>query len=231
MRILLTNDDGVGAPGLLALEKGAAFFGKTTTLAPIEAHSGCGHKVTTHAPLLLRLSQGDFAHERSFGLNGTPADCVRIALHELGKFDLVLSGINAGGNLGADVYISGTVAAAREAAYHGIPAVAFSHYKRRESDFQWARAAGWVPAILEWIHKQPRVAGTFWNVNFPHLDEGQPDPELVPCPVGKHPLPLDFVKSDAGWMYSGIYHQRLRDDACDIATCFGGKIAISRIEL
>lgn len=227
MRILLTNDDGIGAPGLLALERGAAPFGRTTTIAPLEAHSGCGHKVTTHAPLLLSRSQAEY----SYGLNGTPADCVRIALHELGRFDLVLSGINAGGNLGADVYISGTVAAAREAAYHGIPAVAFSHYKRRESDFQWARASQWVPTILEWIQKQPKIAGTFWNVNFPHLDEGQPDPESVLCPVGKHPLPLEFVKSEEGWIYSGIYHQRLRDEACDIATCFGGKIAISRIEL
>lgn len=227
MRILLTNDDGIGAPGLLALEKTAKTLGQVLVLAPEEAHSGCGHKVTTHAPL--RSSPTEEPH--SHALNGTPADCVRIALHEWGPFDWVLSGINSGGNLGADVYISGTIAAAREAAYHGIRAVAFSHYKRRDLDFHWDQASKWALRAWNWIQAQPHLPGTYWNVNFPHLDLGSAEPATVICPVGKHPLPLNFTKKEDGWIYSGNYHQRGRDENCDVATCFGGNIAISRLEL
>jgi len=223
VRILLTNDDGYDAPGLEALRLAIQGLGDWTIVAPLEAQSGCGHRVTTHAPLKLTQPLGT----PTFAVNGTPADCVRLAFHQLGSFDLVLSGINAGGNLGADVYISGTVAAAREAAYHGVPAIAFSHYKKRDRDFDWERARVWVRRVLDWIQSRPGKRGEFWNVNFPHLEPGSSDPVPVPCHVSRHPLPLDFVEKEDGWVYSGNYHKRGRDNDCDVATCFGGNIAVS----
>src|SRR5262249_28696264 len=106
MRLLLTNDDGIAADGLAALEAAARPRGELTVAPPLHVCSGCGHRVTTGTPLRVEEhGPGRFA------VDGTPADCVRVALHALGGgFDFVLSGINAGGNLGADVFHSGTVA-------------------------------------------------------------------------------------------------------------------------
>ena len=128
IKILLTNDDGIDAPGLEALAVAAACLGgEAVVVAPAEPHSGCGHRVTTGRPLRVdELAPGRFC------VHGTPADCVRLALARLAPdIGLVLAGINAGGNLGADIHHSGTVAAAREAALHGRVAVAASHYHRR----------------------------------------------------------------------------------------------------
>ncbi len=139
MRLLLTNDDGIDAPGLRALEEAARHLGEAVVVAPEEVQSGCSHQVTTHGPIRVReVSPGRYA------LDGTPADCVRIGLqHVVPDAAWVLSGINMGGNLGADVYHSGTVAAAREAVLHGWPAVALSHYRRRDVPIDWDRAIRW----------------------------------------------------------------------------------------
>src|SRR5262249_26291514 len=127
MRFLLTNDDGVDAPGLKVLFVAAEPLGDAVVVAPAEHHSGCSHQVTTRQPLRVAEHAA-----RRFAVDGTPADCVRVALHALAPAaEWVLSGINAGGNLGADVYVSGTVAAAREAVLHGRPAVAVSQYLKR----------------------------------------------------------------------------------------------------
>ncbi|MHC5720319.1 MAG: 5'/3'-nucleotidase SurE, partial [Nostoc sp.] len=130
MTIILTNDDGIDAPGIRALLK--AVNGKNAIIAaPVDPHSGCGHQVTTTRAInLQRRSQTEYA------IAGTPADCVRIAITQISAdVKFVLSGINAGGNLGVDVYISGTVAAVREAAMHGIPGVAISHYRKAKQNF------------------------------------------------------------------------------------------------
>ena len=137
MKLLLTNDDGIEAPGLAALAEAAAGFGEIAVAAPLHAHSGCSHRVTTDGPLVV-----DLRADHRAAVSGTPADCVRVALHRYyPNFDWLLAGINAGGNLGADVYLSGTVAAVREAALHGRPGIAFSCYKRRELDYDWPRVA------------------------------------------------------------------------------------------
>ncbi len=102
-------------------------------------------------------------------VEGTPADCVRVALHDLApEPTLVLAGINAGGNLGADVYHSGTVAAVREAVLHGRMGIAVSQYRRRGVPFDWDRAAVLVLPVLR-DTLTGRIAGLFWNVNLPHL--------------------------------------------------------------
>src|SRR5262245_11374774 len=127
MKFLLTNDDGIDAPGLRALQQAAVALGESVLVAPRDHQSGCSHRVTTGTGIRLEeRAPGEFA------LDGTPADCVRVGLHLLTRdATWVLSGINQGGNLGADVHVSGTVAAVREAALHGLPGVALSQYHKR----------------------------------------------------------------------------------------------------
>src|SRR5262245_42279778 len=127
MKLLLTNDDGIDAPGLEALLGAAAALGEAVVVAPDEHLSGCSHRVTTGRPIRVER-RGEGRH----AVCGTPADCVRVGLHGLApEARWVLAGINEGGNLGADVHHSGTVAAVREAVLHGVPGIALSHYHRR----------------------------------------------------------------------------------------------------
>lgn len=123
MRILLSNDDGVLAPGLKILMQALKPLGQVVVVAPLEEKSTMGHSLTLHKPLRIQEMAKGF-----YGINGSPADCVYMAIREVlgGMPDLVVSGPNRGGNLGQDVYYSGTVSAAREACILGIPAVALS---------------------------------------------------------------------------------------------------------
>jgi 5'-nucleotidase len=227
MRLLLTNDDGIAAPGLEALEEAAASLGDLVVVAPCDGQSGCGHRVTTHAYLQ------PVGHSATrFALNGTPADCVRLALHGLiDRPQWVLSGINAGGNLGADVYHSGTVAAVREAALHGLPGIAVSHYRRRGADFDWQRAARWTRSLLADLLARPHEPGTFWNINLPHLLATEADPEVVFCPLEIAPLPLAFSRHADGFLYNGDYHSRQRGSGSDVDVCFRGRIAVTKLRL
>jgi 5'-nucleotidase len=227
LRFLLTNDDGIDAPGLAALESVAVHLGRTFTVAPVAPCSSCGHQVTTTRPVRVhRHGEGRLSAE------GWPADCVRVALAGLHEsVDWVLSGINAGGNLGADVYVSGTVAAVREAALLGRPGVALSHYKKREMDFDWPRAAGWVLKLLPELIERGCPPGAFWNVNLPHLRPDQPDPAVTYCPLDARPLPVAFRREGDVFTYAGNYHARPRDAGADVEVCFGGGIAVSLLRV
>jgi 5'-nucleotidase len=228
MHLLLTNDDGIDAPGLQALEEAASPFGEVTVAAPVSVLSGCSHRVTTDQPFRVERRG-----ERRFAVAGTPADCVRVALHQLApSMDLVLSGINQGGNLGADVWHSGTVAAVREAVLHGKPGIALSQYRLKGGSTDWRRAARWVlPLLRDLLLAQPWRRGSFWNVNLPHLPADAPDPDVVFCPLDPTPLPLSF-RMDGEWLhYNGDYHERERQPGCDVAVCFGGRIAVTELRL
>ena len=131
MRILLSNDDGVLAPGLAALYEAVADMGEITVFAPATPQSATGHSITLKTPLPVQRIRINGNGEKSFAANsvdGRPADCVRLAVRKLlpNRPDIVLAGINDGANAGVNVFYSGTVAAAAEAAMIGIPAVAFS---------------------------------------------------------------------------------------------------------
>jgi 5'-nucleotidase len=125
IKFLITNDDGIEAPGIRALVKAASQLGEVIVVAPEEAHSGCGHQVTAYEPISVR------EHSLSWwAIGGTPADCTRVGIREIAAdCDWVLAGVNAGANLGVDVFMSGTVAAVREGALRGRPGIAFSHYR------------------------------------------------------------------------------------------------------
>jgi 5'-nucleotidase len=227
VKLLLTNDDGIEAPGLQVLFDAALQLGEPIVVAPEEALSGCSHQVTTNQPIRVREVSAC-----RFAVRGTPADCVRVGLQFIvPDAAWVLSGINAGGNLGADVYHSGTVAAAREAVLHGWPAVALSQYRKRGMPVDWQQTARWAVLALRDLLGQNRERGTFWNVNFPHLLPASADPERETCPLDPSPLPLHFREESEGWLYAGDYHQRRREPGTDVDVCFEGKIAVTRVKL
>ena len=171
MRILLTNDDGIFAPGLAALYKRLVAIGNVTVVAPTEGWSGASHSITFAEPLAcMKVSiEGLFT---GFGVHGSPADCVKLAAMELhrGPIDLVVAGINHGANVGINVYYSGTVAAAMEAAFLRIPSVALSVAAEEHTDFE--RAAEHGIAVLKRL--LPLQAGDVMNVNVPLLSAGKP---------------------------------------------------------
>jgi len=225
-RIILTNDDGIDAPGIEALWVGSNHLEGRLVYAPSGPRSGCGHQVTTHAT----IRQFEQAQGR-ISVDGTPADCVRMAIHHLGSSEIawVLSGINAGGNLGTDVYHSGTVAAVREAAFRRIPGIAVSQYIARGRTIDWDQSARWTGRVLEALMARPHRPGTFWAVNLPHPPVGSPEPDLVFCPLDPNPLPLGFQADEGGLRYAANYQGRDREPFGDVAVCFGGQIAISLV--
>jgi 5'-nucleotidase len=225
MHLLLTNDDGIDAAGLAALANAAAPLGTLTWIAPHTHLSGCGHRVTTDGPIRV-IAKG----ARRWAVEGTPADCVRVALAKLAPdFDWVLSGTNHGGNLGVDVHHSGTVAAVREAVLHGKPGIAVSHYRKRGMEFDWPRAERWMAQILAELVREPWRPSTFWNVNLPSLAAHEPEPRVVRCPLESGPLPLSFRAGDDWLHYDGNYHERPRIAGSDVDVCFAGHIAVTRI--
>lgn len=225
MKIILTNDDGIDAPGIRALQK--AVNGEGVVVAPKEHLSGCGHQVTTTRPINVQKRS-----ESEYAIGGTPVDCVRIALTQLcDDVKFVLSGINAGGNLGADAYISGTVAAVREATFLGVPAIAISHYCKRQLKLDWDLAARWTAKVLEDLYSRTLEPKTFWNVNLPHLSPGEPDPEIVFCEPSTEPLPVNYRIQGDNYFYYGEYASRLRSPGTDVDVCFSGRIAVTKIRL
>ena len=227
VNFLLTNDDGVDAPGLAALREATDSWGSAVILAPDRHLSGCSHQATTSRGLLLE----EIANNR-FALDGSPVDCTRIGLTRVApQTQWVLSGINEGGNLGADVYPSGTVAAAREACLLGKPAIAISQYVRRRP-VNWQLAGRWTLHVLELLLARPPEPGSFWNVNLPHPPENQADvPECVFCDIDPHPLPLDYEIRDGRLHYRARYQDRVRAVGHDVELCFSGRITISRVSL
>jgi len=224
LKIVLTNDDGYGAPGLEAL---ADCFDKDVDLwvvAPSEALSGVGHRVTTREPI--PAWTGGF---RKIRLGGTPADCVRVALKRLcPDADWVIAGINPGANLGSDVYQSGTVAAAREAAILGHRAIAISQYISRNGELDWNATGHHARNVLTYLLSRDLDPGFFWNVNLPHPLDIDTPPDYVHCPLDKLPHDYDYRKEGEAYVYKGIIHERPRETGRDVDVCFGGNVAITR---
>jgi 5'-nucleotidase len=228
MKFLLTNDDGIAAPGLAALDRAVHALGESVVVAPADHCSGCSHSVTTHRPLVLTRQDA-----RRHALDGNPVDCTRLGLwHVAPEVEWVISGINAGGNLGADVYISGTVAAAREAALMGRQAIAVSQYRGRDREIDWETASDWTREILTLLVDRPLPPGRFWNVNLPHLAPGASQPEIVFCRLDPHPLPVEYHQDEEGrFHYAGVYHSRSRHPERDVEICFSGRIAACELGL
>jgi 5'-nucleotidase len=227
--VVLTNDDGIDAPGIVALERVVEEIGlgPYRVIAPSGPCSGCGHQVTTHGPIEYQVRD-----PRHVAVGGTPADCVRLALQTLAPdVRLVLSGINPGGNLGTDVFHSGTVAAVREAGLYGVPGIALSHYIARGRAIDWDRATRLSVGVIRSLLERPSTVGFFWNVNLPHPPNLDDAPELVDSPVDPSPLPLNYRIEGSKASYTGDYQGRARIEGSDVSVCFGGSIAISSVPL
>lgn len=175
MRILIANDDGYLAPGLTALVQACAGLGEIEVVAPEQNASGTSNALTLSRPLSVLVAANGYRY-----VNGTPSDCVHVALTGLleRRPDLVLSGINNGANMGDDTLYSGTVAAAMEGYLFGIPAIAFSQVERGWGHLD--AAARVARAVIERVLRAPR-AGSPWllNVNIPN----RPDADSLPLAV------------------------------------------------
>ncbi len=230
---MLTNDDGIDAPGIQALFQ--AINGKKAIIAaPKDHQSGCGHQVTTTRGInLQKRAENEYALAKlTEGIAGTPADCVRIATSQIcPEIKFVLSGINAGGNLGVDAYISGTVAAVREGATQNIPGIAISQYRKGKLSFDWDVAAKLTAEVLADLLHRPLEPGSFWNVNLPHLQPGDSHPQMVFCQPCTKPLPINYRIDGDDFYYVGEYSQRDRTPGSDVDVCFSGNIAVTQLRV
>jgi 5'-nucleotidase len=168
LRILLSNDDGIDAPGLQVLADAMAPFGSVTVVAPDREKSGAGHSLTLHRPLRIQLR----APQR-YAVDGTPTDCVTLALKEIMRENLphiVVSGINHGPNLGDDITYSGTVSAALEGTILGIQSVAFSLAARKDEVPNFRPAAYFARKLVKYLIKKPLPADVLLNVNIPNVE-------------------------------------------------------------
>ncbi len=172
MRILVTNDDGIAAPGLRALAEALAPLGEVVVCAPEREQSCAGHAITLHKPLRLKPTELDGLAVEAYACSGTPADCVALGRYgEPRPPDLVVSGINAGANLGEEVYYSGTVAAAMEACLQGLRALAVSVTAYHDCDF--SAAADFVRRFAPLYAEAAAPEGVLLNVNVPSLSPAQ----------------------------------------------------------
>jgi 5'-nucleotidase len=166
MKVLLTNDDGIHAPGLMALYQELNGDFDLDVVAPESEMSAVGHAITLAYPLRVKVVQKNGAFF-GYGVTGTPADCVKIAVQELleGPPDIILSGINWGNNVGVNVLYSGTVSAATEGAFLGIGAAAISLGREKSPDYGFA--ARFSREIIRFITENGLKKGTALNVNIP----------------------------------------------------------------
>lgn len=168
MNILLTNDDGIFAPGLAALYTHLAPDHSVAVIAPDYEQSAVGHGITLNQPLRARKVSVPNAFE-GYAVSGTPADCIKFGVLELLKTkpDLVISGINPGANVGVNINYSGTVAAAKEATLYGIMAIAVSIHSRQVESYD--AAAVFIAQLAQDVYARGLPFGTFLNVNIPNL--------------------------------------------------------------
>jgi len=166
--ILLTNDDGIHAEGLRRLKMAAEKLGQVWIVAPETEQSAVGHSITLYDPIKVHEISRNGAFY-GYGIGGTPADSVKLALHSLlpRTPDLVVSGINNGANLGINVLYSGTVSAATEAAILGVPSMAVSVAKKKDPPFDWVLPH--VEVLARWVLEHGLPPGVALNVNVPAL--------------------------------------------------------------
>ena len=217
MKILIVNDDSISAPGIAVLAKAAAEFGEVFVVAPARQCSAMSQKLTIHGDMeWKRVTDFPAAVREAWSLDGTPVDCVKVALMHLlkEKPDLVLSGINNGYNTGADIAYSGTLGAAFEAARNGIPAIALSVTGDDHLD-------GVVPhlaEVLKELMRSPLEYGMVWNVNFPANRPGNPKGILrdrIPASVS---------------LYRETYIESVKTDGTVTLTCQGIPTSLEALE-
>jgi 5'-nucleotidase len=169
---------------------------------------------------------------RTHVVHATPADCTRLAVKQLvPELDWIVAGINLGANLGSDVYQSGTVAAAREAAILGIRGLAISQYIARDWTVDWSASKAQATRCLAAIMQQPLAAGQYWNINLPSPLTAIPPVAHRLCPLDTHPHHYRYARDNETYRYEGIIHDRPRSAGSDVDVCFNGRISVSLLEI
>lgn len=234
MRILLSNDDGIHAPGLKALERIAyALSDDVWVVAPELDQSGSSHSLTLRDPLRLREIS-----PKKFAINGTPTDCVMVGVNHLMKDSpptVVLSGVNYGGNLAEDITYSGTVAAAMEACLLGIPAVALSLETSKGHPAKWATVENFAPKIIQDLLNVGLHDNVFINLNFPNLIVPSVKGALVTNQGQRHYIDnLEERVDPRGHRYfwvGTVNHDGSGDIGTDLAAIMDGYISITPLSL
>ena len=231
-RVLISNDDGIHSPGLAALDRAARAAGyETFVVAPDREQSASSHALTMHRPLRVAT-----AGERRWIVDGTPTDCVNLALCSILKaevVDFVFSGINLGPNLGDDVTYSGTVACAFEGTLLGIPSIAFSLDLRREEETpaMWAEAERAVLQVIRFAAANPFPKETLWNVNLP---VGKPA-GVKPTRMGRRRYGESVVEKidprGRPYFWIGGAHIDTAGDGTDLSAVAEGYVSITPLHL
>ena len=229
MHILLTNDDGIFAPGLAAIYHKLTTFAEVTVVAPSDMMSGASHSITLEAITCDKVDiTGKFS---GYSVNGSPADCVKLGIMKFidRPVDMVVSGINYGANVGIHVHYSGTVAAAMEAAFFNIPAVAMSAAYEEDLDVEAASQY-----CLETLKKMmPLSRGDVINVNIPRLSKGKPKGvKVVSHSVNGYDESYATGKDEHGqtlYYYTGGKH-RDKDDITDTTSLIDGFITVTALK-
>ena len=226
--IVLTNDDGIAAPGLRALVKELDGLGTISVVAPSRERSAAAQSLTLRQPIYCEQ-----VAEREWSVDGTPADAMIIALHTLFPRppDLVISGINRGGNLGENIYYSGTVGAAMEAAINHIPAVAIS-VAYRGKDFNFEPAAKFARKLAPVVLKEGLPKGVVLNVNVPQPWKGDVRFTRQSSKISRNLLQPG--EDPRGRKYYWLHEQEVKEGIepdTDYAAIFAGAISITPLEL
>ena len=233
MRILLSNDDGILAPGLAALREALTALGEVSVVAPESPQSAMGHGITVYGPLAVKRTRIGNAFD-GISVDGRPADCVKLAITELLESppDLVVSGINDGANVSINVLYSGTVAAAAEGALLGFPAVAVSMERGQERDFK--RAARLSLPIIRRLLDNGLAPGQLININLPDLAPGLPKGIRV-APQATRAMEDNFVRfagpdgRDYYWLADGRFKHADPSES-DLDAINEGFIAITPLQ-
>lgn len=234
MRILLTNDDGVFAPGLRALRKELERLGDVTVIAPFLEQSGVGHSITLLTPLVVKSVDDDHGQPLGTAVEGSPADCVKLAVLELMDRppDLIVSGINAGANAGINVLYSGTVAAAIEGSFFKITSIAVS--LELAEHFDYASAAVDAVKVIERILAHQPAPGSLFNVNLPSYVRGKPrGVKVVPMSTSRHGETFERRRDPRGRTYYWLTYAppfNLEGPTTDLTALAEGYISVTPLQ-
>ncbi|MBX5436832.1 MAG: 5'/3'-nucleotidase SurE [Alicyclobacillaceae bacterium] len=230
MRILVCNDDGVDAPGILALAVAMKRLGDVTVVAPDGQRSASSHAISLHGRLYVQKVHDFSAGIEAWSVSGTPVDCVKWAVSRLGcdqPFDFMVSGINEGQNLAVDVLYSGTLAAAGEAALLGVPAVAFS---LAGSGCTFDQASSIAADVADWCRRAGLPPDTFLNVNIPSMASRDTPWAITQLGARSYHERFRKLADDDGreyYTYAGDEIEQPEGADTDVAAVRSGKVSIT----